>query len=74
MIKVLGSIEPRLLETFAQAIPDALVGVANAEQTGPPSFYGVLKIFRSETLRRGLALANNLLEAWGKKFSTPKYP
>ena len=38
MTKVLGSIEPELLEKFAQAVPDALVGVANAEQKEPPGF------------------------------------
>jgi uncharacterized protein YjgD (DUF1641 family) len=70
MTKVLGSIEPELLEKFAQAVPDALVGVANAEQKEPPGFRGVLKIFRSENLRRGLAVVNNLLEAWGRNFST----
>jgi uncharacterized protein YjgD (DUF1641 family) len=70
MTKVLGSIEPELLEKFAQAVPDALVGVANAEQKEPPGFWGVLKIFRSENLRRGLAVVNNLLEAWGRNFST----
>jgi hypothetical protein len=64
------SIEPELLEKFAQAVPDALVGVANAEQKEPPGFRGALKIFRSENLRRGLAVMNNLLEAWGRNFST----
>ena len=66
------SIEPKLLEKFAQAVPDALVGVANAEQKEPPGFWGVLKIFRSENLRRGLAVVNNLLEAWGRNFSTQR--
>jgi len=66
------SIEPELLEKFAQAVPDALVGVADAEQKEPPGFRGVLKIFRSENLRRGLAVVNNLLEAWGRNFSTQR--
>jgi hypothetical protein len=66
------SIEPELLEKFAQAVPDALVGVANAEQKEPPGFRGVLKIFRSENLRCGLAVVNNLLEAWGRNFSTQR--
>ena len=69
MSKVLGSIEPELLEKFAQAVPDALVGVADAEQKEPPGFRGVLKI---ENLRRGLAVVNNLLEAWGRNFSTQR--
>jgi uncharacterized protein YjgD (DUF1641 family) len=69
MTKILGSIEPELLEKFARAVPDALVGVAKAETTEPPGFWGVLKIFRSKNLRRGLAAANNLLEAWRRDFS-----
>lgn len=50
------------------------VAVANAEQKDPLGFWGVLKIFRSENLRRGLAVVNSLLEAWGKNFSTRKSP
>jgi uncharacterized protein YjgD (DUF1641 family) len=72
MTKVLGSIEPELLEKFAQAVPDALVGTSKAELTEPLGFWGVLKIFGSKNLRRGLAVVNNLLEAWGRNFSTQK--
>jgi uncharacterized protein YjgD (DUF1641 family) len=72
MTKVLGSIDPELLEKFAQAIPDALVGAAKAQETEPPGFWGVLKIFRSSNLRRGLAVVNGLLEAWGRNFSTTR--
>ena len=66
MTKVLGSMEPELLEKFAQAVPDALVGAVKAEESEPPGFWGVLKIFRSQNLRRGLAVANNLLEGWAR--------
>lgn len=69
--KVLGAIEPGLLEKFAQAIPAALVAVAKAEQAEPPGLWGILNIFRSRNLRRGLAVVNNLLEAWGKNFYSP---
>jgi len=72
MAKTLGSIDPELLEKFAQAVPDALVGAAKAQETEPPGFWGVLKIFRSSNLRRGLAVVNGLLEAWGRNFSTAK--
>jgi uncharacterized protein YjgD (DUF1641 family) len=72
MTKALGSIEPELLEKFAQAIPDALVAVSKAELTEPLNFWGVLKIFESKNLRRGLAVVNNLVEAWGRNFSTQK--
>ena len=72
LIKILGSIEPELLEKFAQAVPDALESVAKAQTTEPPDFWGIMKIFRSKNLRRGLAVVNNLLEAWGRNFSTQK--
>ena len=72
MTKMLGSIEPELLEKFAQAVPDALVGAAKAAQTEPPGFWGVLKIFFSKNMRRGLAVVNNLLEAWGEIFRLNK--
>jgi uncharacterized protein YjgD (DUF1641 family) len=66
MTKVLGSMEPELLEKFAQAVPEALLGAIKAEESEPPGFWGVLKIFRSQNLRRGLAVANNLLEGWAR--------
>jgi len=72
MTKILGSIQPQLLEKFARAIPDALEGVAKGEQADPPGMWGILKIFRSANLRRGLAVVNNLLEAWGRNFSAVK--
>jgi uncharacterized protein YjgD (DUF1641 family) len=72
MSKTLGSIDPELLEKFAQAVPEALVGAAKAQETDPPGFWGVLKIFRSSNLRRGLAVVNSLLEAWGRNFSPAK--
>jgi uncharacterized protein YjgD (DUF1641 family) len=72
MSKTLGSIDPELLEKFTQAVPDALVGAAKAQETEPPGFWGVLKIFRSSNLRRGLAVVNSLLEAWGRNFSAAK--
>jgi uncharacterized protein YjgD (DUF1641 family) len=72
--KILGSIQPELLEKFARAVPDALEGVAKGEQAEPPGMWGLLKIFRSANLRRGLAVVNNLLEAWGRNFSAVKKP
>jgi uncharacterized protein YjgD (DUF1641 family) len=74
MTKILGSIEPELLEKLAQAVPDALVGAAKAEQTEPPGFWGVLKILRGKNLRRGLTVVNNLLEALGRNFSSQQNP
>jgi uncharacterized protein YjgD (DUF1641 family) len=72
--KILGSIEPELLEKFAKTVPDALQLAAKARQAAPPSFWGVLKIFRSENLRRGFAVMDNLLEAWGRNLSSEQNP
>ena len=69
LAKMVGSIEPELLEKFTLAIPEALEGAAKAEETKAPGFWGLMKIFRSSNLRHGLAVVNNLLEAWGKHFS-----
>jgi uncharacterized protein YjgD (DUF1641 family) len=72
LAKVLGSIEPTLLEKFASAMPDALIGAAKAEEGKAPGFWGIVKIFRSDNLRQGLAVVNNLLEAWGRNFACKK--
>src|ERR1700730_4998726 len=72
MAKILGSVDPELLKKLAEAVPDVLVGAAKAQETPPPGFREVLRILRSKNLRRGLAVANNLLEALERNFSTQK--
>ncbi len=72
MAKILGSIDPELLEKFAQAVPDALAGAAKAEQAEPPGFWEIWKIFRSRNLRRGLVVVNSMLEAWGRNFAAER--
>jgi uncharacterized protein YjgD (DUF1641 family) len=72
MIKILGSMDPEVLKKFTEAVPDALAGAAKAQATQPPGFWETLRILRSKNLRRGLAVANNLLEALGRNFSTQK--
>jgi len=70
LTKMLGSIRPELLEKFAQAVPDALEGVAMGEQAKPPGIWHVLRIFCSPNGRRGFAVANNLLEALWRNLAT----
>ena len=72
MSKMLGSIDPELLKKLAEAIPDVIAGEAKAEETEPPGWRESLRILRSKNLRRGLAVANNVLEALGRNFSTEK--
>src|SRR5712671_3334380 len=39
MTKTFGSIDPELLKKFAEAVPEALVGAAKAQEKEPPSFW-----------------------------------
>lgn len=70
LAKILGSIDPELLEKFAQAVPDALESAAKAQKAPPPGVWAIFRILRGENLRRGLAVVNGLLESWGKRFSS----
>jgi uncharacterized protein YjgD (DUF1641 family) len=72
MTKILGAMDPEVLKKFTEAVPDALAGAAKAQETEPPGFWETLRILRSKNLRRGLAVANNLLEALGRNFSAEK--
>jgi uncharacterized protein YjgD (DUF1641 family) len=70
--KVVGSIDPEVLEKFAEAVPDALVAVAKVQEKEAPSLWEALRILRSERLRRGLAVMNGVLGALSKVFSPEK--
>jgi uncharacterized protein YjgD (DUF1641 family) len=72
MSKILGAMDPEILKKFTEAMPDALAGAAKAQATKPPGFWESLRILRSKNLRRGLAVANKLLETLGRNFSTQK--
>src|SRR5579872_6470432 len=65
--KVLGEIDPDLLDGFALALPEAM-REARAQGKEPPGLLAILNKFRSKDLRRGLVAVNSLLEAWGKEF------
>src|SRR5262245_33624449 len=69
MAKILGSIDPELLEKFALAVPYALAGAAKAEHTKPPGFWETWRILRGGNMRRGLVVLNNMLAAWGGDLS-----
>jgi uncharacterized protein YjgD (DUF1641 family) len=72
MTKVVGSIDPEVLKKFAAAVPDAIAGAAEAQEKEPPGFGEALRILTSRDLRRGLAVAKDVLEALGKNFSVEK--
>src|SRR6266404_5664571 len=63
--KILGTIEPELVEGFARSLPEA-IAFTKAHESKPPGFWGVLKKFRNRNFRRGLVLVNSMLEAFGR--------
>jgi uncharacterized protein YjgD (DUF1641 family) len=62
MVKMMGSIEPELMERLAADAPGMLATVARAQQAEPPGWLGVWKILRGKGLRRGLATVNRLFD------------
>src|SRR5882724_1578546 len=46
LAKILGSIEPELLEGFARSLPEA-IAFTKAHESKPPGFFGILKQFSS---------------------------
>jgi len=67
--KVIGEMDPELLNAFLGAIPGAL---AEAKATEPPGFWRILNKFRSKDLRRGLAMVNAFLEGFGRNINRVK--
>jgi len=65
LTKMLGSIEPELLEGFARSLPEA-IAVTKAHESEPPGLWGIVTKFRNRNFRRGLFLVNSILEAFGK--------
>jgi uncharacterized protein YjgD (DUF1641 family) len=65
LAKILGNIEPELVEGFARSLPEA-IALTKAHEAKPPGIFGVLNHFRNKNFRRGLVLVNSLLEAFGR--------
>ena len=74
LAKTLGSIDPDHLDKFARAIPEALESATKAQVEPAPGIWKVLMILKGENLRRGLAVVNGLLDAWGRNFSNQRKP
>ncbi len=64
LIKVLGEVEPSLLNDFTSALPKALVQ-ANREAK-PPGLFKLLRTFFDADFRRGLAAFSDLLQVFGQ--------
>jgi uncharacterized protein YjgD (DUF1641 family) len=65
LTKILGSIEPELVEGFAKSLPEA-IAYTKAHDSKSPGFFGILKQFAHKDFRRGLVLVNALLAAFGR--------
>jgi uncharacterized protein YjgD (DUF1641 family) len=68
LAQALGAIEPALLADLTRAVPDALAQ-AKAEEKRPPGLVKLLSTFFKKDFRRGLAVMNDLLVAFGRNLS-----
>jgi uncharacterized protein YjgD (DUF1641 family) len=71
LMKILGTVQPELLEGFARSVPEALAET-KACDSKPPGFWGILKQFLNRDFRRGLVLVNSLLQAFGRNLPSGK--
>jgi uncharacterized protein YjgD (DUF1641 family) len=71
LTKILGSIEPELVEGFARSLPEA-IAYTKAHDAEPPGFFGIMKQFMQKDFRRGLILVNSLLDAFGRNLPHEK--
>src|ERR1700690_1051154 len=62
--KMLGSINPEVLQCFAAATSETL-GCYDKPVIEPPGLFSLLNQFRHKELRRSMALINRFLEALG---------
>jgi uncharacterized protein YjgD (DUF1641 family) len=71
LTKILGSIEPELVEGFARSLPEAIT-YTKAHDAEPPGFFGIMRQFMQKDFRRGLILVNSLLVAFGRNLPHDK--
>jgi uncharacterized protein YjgD (DUF1641 family) len=65
LARVLGSIEPELLESLARALPEA-IALTKAHESHPPGFWAILKEFTSAPSRRALFFCGSILQEFGR--------
>jgi uncharacterized protein YjgD (DUF1641 family) len=71
LMKILGAVEPKLIEGFARSIPEALAETKACDPK-PPGFWGILRQFGNRDFRRGLVLINSMLGAFGRNLPSEK--
>ena len=68
LAKMLGSVNPDLLQGYANAVSETLRCQKPAAE--PPGFFKLLSEFREPELRRSVALINKFLESLGNQLKT----
>ncbi|HEY2469117.1 MAG TPA: hypothetical protein VGI45_14945 [Terracidiphilus sp.] len=68
LAKMLGSINPDLLQSYANAVSETLG--CQKPVVEPPGLFKLLAEFRHPELRRSMALINKFLESFGNQLKT----
>jgi uncharacterized protein YjgD (DUF1641 family) len=71
LAKIAGSLEPELLESLAQAVPE---GVTQAKIQKPPGLWRLLKMASGVEARRALGMLTSILQSVGKSLGEEKHP
>jgi uncharacterized protein YjgD (DUF1641 family) len=71
MAKLLGAIEPELLEGLARALPEA-IDALKSQNSKPPGLLSIFKQFSSHDSRRVMALGGAMVEAIGRNLPHDK--
>ena len=69
LTKILGTIEPQLLEGFARSLPEA-VALSQGQESKPLSLWRMLKKMFSHDTRRALSAMLGVLESFGKSLGS----
>jgi uncharacterized protein YjgD (DUF1641 family) len=73
LTKILGTIEPELVEGFARSLPEA-IALTKAHEARPPGFWGILRKLTNRNSRRCLLFASSMLEAFGRNLPATNPP
>jgi uncharacterized protein YjgD (DUF1641 family) len=68
LTKMLGSIEPEVLEQLIDSVPEGLAK-ASAPRKETPGLFSLAQKLTSQESRRGLAVAAEILEIFGKRLA-----
>jgi len=69
LTKILGTIEPELVESFARSIPEAIV-LTKGHEPKPLSLWQMFKKMCSQDTRRALSAMLRILESFGKSLGS----